>query len=124
MNDQDSVSRANTPNWTQSAAAPQGTQPQWTKPSPLDAFLGGSPASVFLKLIFVSLVVGALMMWLGLRPVDLVQGLARLAEHLWALGFDAVRDVADYVIAGAMIVIPVWLILRILNLNSQARPRR
>jgi hypothetical protein len=124
MNDQDAVSRTNAPNWTQSGATPQGASAQWTKPSPIDAFLGGSPVSVFLKLIFVSMVVGALMMWLGLRPVDLVQGLTRLAQHLWALGFDAIRDVADYVIAGAMIVVPVWLILRILNLRSQALRHR
>ncbi len=119
-NDQD-VSRMTAPNWTQSGAAPKTDAPRWTRSSPVDQFLGGSPAAVFMKLLFVSLIVGALMMWLGLRPADLVTGLMRLADRIWALGFDAVREVGDYIVAGAMVVIPVWLILRLLNLRHTAK---
>jgi hypothetical protein len=119
-NDQD-VSRVTAPNWTQNGAAPKTDKPQWTRSSPIDQFLGGSPGAVVMKLIFVSLIVGALMMWLGLRPADLFTGLVRLADRIWALGFDAVREVGDYIVAGAMVVVPVWLILRLLNLRHTAK---
>ncbi len=119
-NDQD-VSRMTAPNWTQSGASPKSDVPQWPKSSPIHQFLGGSPAAVFMKLLFVSLIVGALMMWLGLRPADLMIALVRLADRVWALGFDAIREVGDYIVAGAMVVIPVWLILRLLNLRHTAK---
>jgi hypothetical protein len=120
-NDQQTVSRMTPPNWTQNGAAPQSGTPQWTKAtSPVDHFLGGSPGAVLMKLLFVSLIVGALMMWLGLRPVDLVNGLLRFVDRIWSLGFDAVREAAEYVVAGAVIVVPIWFILRLLNMR-QAR---
>jgi hypothetical protein len=114
--DQDAFSRV-PPHWTQGGAAPQASLPQRSASSPLNRFLGGSPAAVFMKLIFVSLIVGALMMWLDLRPVDLVNSLMRLINRIWLLGFDAVREVADYILAGAMIVLPIWLITRLLNMR-------
>jgi hypothetical protein len=116
-NDQDLYSRA-TPRWLENGAQPEAKMPQWTKPSPLDRFLGGSPGAVFMKLVFVSLIVGALMMWLDLHPLDLWRGLVRFADRIWSLGFDAVREVGEYVLAGAMIVLPVWLVLRLLNMRS------
>jgi len=49
-----------------------GSTTQGPAPTPnqnaLESFLGGTPASVFVKLLFISLVVGALLMWLDIRP--------------------------------------------------------
>jgi len=95
--------------------------PQWTPASPIHRFLGGSPLAVLVKLIFVSLVVGALMMWLDLRPIDLWRGLERFVNRIWFLGFDAIREAGTYVLAGAMIVVPVWLVSRLLNMRQGGR---
>lgn len=81
----------------------------------LENFLGGSPLSVAVKLIFMSLVVGALLMWLNLRPHDLLVGLRNFIDSIYNMGFDAVRALAEYVVAGAVIVVPVWFILRLMN---------
>ena len=43
--------------------------------SNLNRFLGGSPGSVLVKLIFLSLLVGAFMAFLGITPFGLVEGL-------------------------------------------------
>lgn len=83
--------------------------------SAFSRFIGGSPVAVAIKLVFVSLVVGALLAWLDLRPYELVEGLMRFARRLWALGFDAVREVADYIIAGAILVVPIWFLARLLG---------
>jgi hypothetical protein len=82
---------------------------------PLENFLGGSPATVFLRLLFLSLVVGALLMWLNLHPRDILQGLRNFVDSIYAMGFDAVRMIFEYVAAGAVIVVPVWFVLRLLG---------
>ena len=86
------------------------------KPNPSDApaphetalhrFLGGSPGGVFLRLLFVSLIAGAFLMWLDITPADIFRGLTQLVNHIWGLGFDAIREIANYILAGAAIVVP------------------
>jgi hypothetical protein len=86
--------------------------------SSLTRFLGGSPLKVLVRLVFVSLIVGALLMWLDIRPTEIFSAIERLVMRLWNLGFGALRLIFDYVLAGAVIVIPVWFILRLLNSRS------
>ena len=102
------------PYWNQSAPSRWPAQ-QDTR---LRRFLGGSPLAVLVKLILVSLIVGALLMWLNIRPADVFRMLSNLADRLWSLGFDAIREFGTYIVAGAAIVLPVWLILRILSYRA------
>ncbi len=88
--------------------------------SALQRFIGGPPAVVFVRLLFVSLVVGALLVWLDIRPYDVFVWISRFFNRLWLMGWDAVREIAEYVMAGAVIVVPVWLLMRIFA----ARPAR
>jgi hypothetical protein len=105
------------PRWTET---PSRQEPRWRREeTPLTRFLGGSPGSVFLRLVFVSLIVGAFLMWLDIRPIDIFRGLTQFINRIWALGFDAVREVVDYVLVGAAIVVPVWLALRLLNMRGE-----
>ncbi len=98
-------------------AGPQGA-PAPAAAAGLHNFLGGSPGAVFIRLLVVSLIVGALLMWLDIRPFDIFRAIERLVNRLWALGFDAVREIAAYILAGAAIVVPVWLVLRLMNLRG------
>ena len=109
-------------------AAPQGDRSPFVAPlrddsmassNALERFLGGSPSSVFVKLLFISLVVGALLMWLDIRPIDIFNGVDAFIRRIYALGFGAVRELANYVLAGAAIVVPAWLILRLLQLGGR-----
>jgi predicted DCC family thiol-disulfide oxidoreductase YuxK len=84
----------------------------------LNRFFGGSPFNVLVRLIFVSLIVGALMTWLDIHPHDVVMHAFIMAQRLWAMGFDAVHEIGDYVLAGALIVVPLWLIARVLDLRT------
>jgi hypothetical protein len=81
----------------------------------IERFLGDRPGSIVVKLIFVSLIVGALMALLGLSPRAIVDSAYRLVRSVWAMGFDAIHEVTGWLIAGAMIVIPVWFIARLLR---------
>lgn len=83
-------------------------------PNPkIERALGGSPFGVVVKLLFLSLIVGALMAFLGLTPRSLFSALQTFALSIWNMGADAIREVAQWIVAGALIVIPVWLIVRV-----------
>ena len=107
------------PHWTAPAQAPSPSGAGWHRDeTALTRFLGGSPGGVFLRLLFVSLIVGAFLMWLDITPADIFRGITDIINRIWGLGFDAIRVVADYILAGAAIVIPVWLVLRLLNIRN------
>jgi hypothetical protein len=44
-----------------------------------------------------------------------VSSLQRLIRDIWNMGFDAVRWLWQYFLLGAVIVIPIWLILRLVR---------
>jgi len=77
--------------------------------------LGGSPLAVLGRLILVSILVGVILSALGLDPFDIVHSVERLIRSIWNMGFDAVRWVWRYFLLGAVIVIPIWIIARLVN---------
>jgi hypothetical protein len=81
----------------------------------LERALGGSPLSVVVKLIFLSLIVGAIMAFLGLTPRNLFTAIGNFVSSILDMGTDAIREVAQWVLAGALVVIPVWLLVRLLG---------
>jgi hypothetical protein len=76
---------------------------------------GGSPLGVLGRLILVSILVGVILSALGLDPFDIIQSVERLIRHIWNMGFDAVRWLWRYFLLGAVIVIPIWIIVRLVN---------
>src|SRR5256885_883544 len=76
---------------------------------------GGSPLAVLGRLILVSILVGVILSALGLDPFDIVRSIERLIQSIWNMGFDAFRWLWRYFLLGAVIVIPIWLILRAIN---------
>ena len=79
----------------------------------MERFLGGSLLSVLIRLVFISLLVGAVMAFLGLSPWSLYDSAMRFLRSITGLGFGAVREVGQWVVAGALIVVPLWLISRL-----------
>jgi hypothetical protein len=76
---------------------------------------GGSPLAVLARLVLLSILVGVVLSALGLDPFDIVHSIERLIRTLWNMGFDAVRWVWRYFLLGAVIVIPIWLLMRVFN---------
>ncbi|MBS0248173.1 MAG: hypothetical protein JSR61_16280 [Proteobacteria bacterium] len=76
---------------------------------------GGSPLGVIVRLILVSILVGVILSALGLDPLDILHSVQRLFRNIWNMGFDAIRWVWGYFLLGAVIVIPIWLIMRVVN---------
>jgi len=76
---------------------------------------GGSPLAVLGRLVLVSILVGVILSALGLDPFDIIRSVERLIRSIWNLGFDAFHWLWRYFLLGAAIVIPIWLIMRLLN---------
>lgn len=82
--------------------------------STLERLFGGPPVVVLLKLLFVCLLLGIVMSALGLTPGNLLERLVHVVRSVFGLGFEAVRDFGRYVVTGAVIVVPLWLVSRLL----------
>ncbi|MFC4173481.1 DUF6460 domain-containing protein [Microvirga sp. GCM10011540] len=78
-------------------------------------FIGGSPGSVLAKLIFLSLLVGAFMAFLDITPFGLVEGLFNWIRSVLDLSLDTVKEVGLWILYGAVIVVPLWLISRLFD---------
>ena len=81
----------------------------------INRFLGGSPVAVLAKLVLLSIVIGVVLSALGLDPWDIVTSIRRLIRNIWEMGFDAVKWLWQYFLLGAVIVIPIWLVMRVFN---------
>jgi hypothetical protein len=81
----------------------------------LNRFLGGPPLAVLFKLVLLSILIGVVLSALGLDPWNIVSSVRRLIANIWEMGFDAVRWLWQYFLLGAVVVIPIWLILRLVR---------
>jgi hypothetical protein len=81
----------------------------------MNRFLGGSPLAVLGRLILASILVGVVLAAIGLDPLHLVEGIRNVLFSIWDRGFDVVRWLWRYFLLGAVIVIPIWLIIRLIN---------
>lgn len=95
------------------AGAPPHSAYAAGQPSALRRFLGGSPAGVFLRLLFLSVLVGAFMSMLGLTPGRLFWHVYDSARALIDVGLASLHDFGGWILAGAIVVVPLWLIARL-----------
>jgi hypothetical protein len=78
----------------------------------IQRFFGGPPLAVLFRLILLSILVGVILAALGLDPLNIINSIQRLVLRIWDMGFDAVRWLWQYFLLGAVIVGPIWLIVR------------
>ena len=83
-------------------------------------FLGGSPGAVILRLVVMSLIVGAAMVFFNLTPRDLLGGLRQFIENLWAGGLESLRTLALYIGYGAIVVVPIFVLVRLLKTTRRS----
>ncbi len=78
-------------------------------------FVGGSPLAVLVRLIVVSFVVGFLLDAFGFDPTTLLDDAVRTVRHIVEYGFSDLRQFGRMLLTGAMVVVPVWVVLRLLG---------
>lgn len=78
-----------------------------------NTFFGGNPLGVFIRLALISIVVGIVMKALGIDLGNFFQRINELLRNIYDLGFGAVEWILEYMLLGALVVVPVWLIARV-----------
>jgi hypothetical protein len=81
----------------------------------LSAFLGGSPAGVALRLFVVSFIVGIVLVTFGFDPSDVIDSFVSVVRHLIDFGLTDVRQIGRVLATGALVVVPIWIVLRLLD---------
>ena len=76
-------------------------------------FFGGPPLTVIGRLILMSILVGVILAAIGLDPWNILESVEQLIRHIWNMGFDAVRWLWQYFLLGAVIVLPIWFLVRL-----------
>lgn len=81
----------------------------------LNRFLGDTPGRTIVKLAIMSLIVGIIMSALNFTPMQLWYALQDLAYWLYDLGYEAFARIGIYFAYGAMVVIPIFIVMRLMN---------
>ena len=81
----------------------------------LTRFLGDTPLRIILKLVVISFLVGVLMSALGWSPFDVVLAIRDFFVDLWNMGFAALERFLGYLLLGAAVVLPAFVIFRLLS---------
>ena len=83
--------------------------------SALTRFLGDTPLRVLAKLVVVSFIVGLVMSAFGWSPLDVIDGIREFFVDIWNMGFSALERFFGYFLLGAAVVVPAFIVLRILS---------
>ncbi|MCT4655915.1 MAG: DUF6460 domain-containing protein [Cohaesibacter sp.] len=83
--------------------------------SNLTRFFGGSPGPVLVRLAVLSLVVGIVLSALNLHPMQLIHQFGAMIERIYYMGFEAIGWAVEYFLLGALVVLPVWLVMRLMK---------
>jgi hypothetical protein len=81
----------------------------------------GDIGGIILRLLILSFVVGFVLNVLDLDPGSLLRGIGGTVEGLFATVVDALRWAVPHIRIGAIVVVPIWLVLYLLR---YARGRR
>lgn len=84
------------------------------RPGWVETFLGGSPGRVVVRLILMSLFVGFMMSIFGISPQAILGSIERFFNSIFDNGFEVLRSGFNYVLTGAVLVLPLWFIGRLL----------
>lgn len=79
----------------------------------MNALFGGPVLPTLIKLAVASVVVGILLAIFGIQPIDLWRNFIDTVAHIWNMGFDALSWSVRYILLGAVVVVPIWLVLRV-----------
>lgn len=82
------------------------------------------PLDTIISLLMASFVVGIMLWIFGIDPVDLWTDLGGTLARIWDMAAEGLRWAGKYVLLGAIIVVPLWAVLRLFrHFTVRAAPR-
>ena len=82
-------------------------------------FLGDSPLRVFFRLLVLSFVVGLVLSTLNIRPLQVFSWAERILVGIYEMGFSAIEQAAGYLVIGAIVVVPIFLLTRLVKTGGR-----
>ena len=76
------------------------------------------------KLVVVSLVVGMLISFFEIDPRNLLAGLGETARELFEIAAKALEWSIQYILIGAVVVVPIWALLALARVARRKKPAR
>lgn len=77
--------------------------------------------STIVKLAILSLLVGFALVFFGIEPADLVKSLGSTVVDIYKLVLDFMRASMKYVLIGAVVVVPIWLVFYLIGLAKKKK---
>jgi hypothetical protein len=88
----------------------------------MERIFGGSPVAVIVKLAITSIIIGIVLSFFGFNPWNLYDVILRLSHWISSFGIDALESIFRYLVLGAIVVVPLWLLSRLLSfLDNNSR---
>ena len=87
----------------------------------MEKIFGGPIVPTLFKLAVLSFVVGLVLMIFGIEPLDLWREFGATIERAWTLVFDALLWGWRYAVVGDIIVLPLWIIYRLVMFASKPK---
>lgn len=87
--------------------------------SALHRFIGGSPGAVLLRLIVLSFVVGFILSAINIHPLEIFDWVLDFFKRIYEMGFEAIDWAIQYFLLGAVVVVPIWLIMRVTRFGQR-----
>ena len=80
-----------------------------------------SALSTIVKLAVISLLVGFALVFFGIEPTDLVKSLGSTVVSIYQLVLEFLRSSMKFVLIGAVVVVPIWLVFYLIGLAKKKR---
>jgi len=72
-----------------------------------------------MRLIVISFVLGIVLSALDISPLNIVNEIYRLILRVYSLGFESIEWLFGYFLLGAVIVFPIWIIVRLTRVGMR-----
>lgn len=86
-----------------------------------EKILGGTPLGVAVRLALMSIAVGIVMKALGIDLSNFFYRINVLLRNIYDLGLSAFDWLFEFLLLGALVVIPIWLIARLISATRNKR---
>jgi hypothetical protein len=87
----------------------------------MDKIFGGPIVPTLFKLALLSFIVGLVLFFLGIDPMDLWRNFGQTIREAWSVVIDTLDWASGYAILGAIIVLPMWIIYRVIMYVSRTK---
>ncbi|GAB5501539.1 DUF6460 domain-containing protein [Pyruvatibacter sp.] len=81
----------------------------------MNNIFGGSPPAVILKIVIASVCIGLLLDLTGMSPESIWEDAFATIGDIWGLAIGWFAWAGKFLVMGAIIVVPIWIVVRLFD---------